>query len=75
MGSDYVLVAFTDYRIAFPVTDPGFTVNDSWAVINAAEVGNAAPAILFPTLTTFFLATKVLVKSNLHKCEGKSIRG
>ena len=62
MCSDYALVAFTDYRIAFPVTDPGFTVNDSWAVINATEVGNAAPAILFPiTLTTFFLATQVLV--------------
>ena len=34
MGSDYALVAFTDYRIAFPVTDPGFTVNDSWTVMN-----------------------------------------
>ena len=62
MGSDYVLVAFTDYRVAFPVTDPGFTVNDSWTVINAAEVGNAVLANLFPiTLTTFFLATQVLV--------------
>ena len=36
MGSDYALVAFTDYRIAFPVTDPGFTVYDSWMVINTA---------------------------------------
>ena len=62
MGSDYALVAFTDYRVAFPVTDPGFTVNDSWTVINAAEVGNAVLVILFPiTLTTFFLATQVLV--------------
>jgi len=33
MGSDYALVAFTDYRIAFPVAYSEFTVNDSWTVI------------------------------------------
>ena len=62
MGSDYALVAFTDYRIAFPVTDPGFTVNDSWTVINADTVGDAPSAVLFAvTFTPLFLITQVLV--------------
>jgi hypothetical protein len=61
MGSDYSFVAFTNYRIAFLVTDPGFT-NDSWAFFNANTVSDAHSAVLFAvTFTPLFMTTQVLV--------------
>lgn len=58
MGSNYALMAFADDRIAFPVADPGFMGNNSWAFINANAVGDASSAVLFTvTFTPFFLAT------------------
>jgi hypothetical protein len=62
MSSDYTLVAFTYNRIAFPVADSGFTVNDSWAFFNADTVDDTSSAVLFAiTFTPLFLATQVLV--------------
>ena len=56
-------MAFTDDRIAFPVSDTGFIVNDNWAFVNADTVGDTSPAILHAiTLAAFFLATKMFVE-------------
>ena len=57
------LMACTDDRIAFPVSDAGFIVNDSWVFINADAVGDTSPAVLFAiAFVTFFLATQVFME-------------
>lgn len=57
------LMAFADDRIAFPVPNTGFIVNDCGPLVNADTVGNASPAILFSvTLAPFFLATQVFME-------------
>jgi hypothetical protein len=62
MSGDQTLVAFPNNRIAFPVSDSGFTVNDSWAFFNADTVGDAPSAVLFTiTFTPLFLTTQELV--------------
>ncbi len=45
MSSDYTLMTFSNNRIAFPVADAGFTVDDSWAFFNADTVGDTSPAV------------------------------
>ena len=75
------LMAFTDDRIAFPVSDTGFIVNDSWAFINADAVGDTSPAVLFTiAFATFFLTTQVFMEIttlvlNLGKYGDKCFRG
>ena len=63
MGSDYALMALADDRIAFPVANTGFIINNGWAFINADAVGDMPPAILFPiSFAPFFLATQVFME-------------
>lgn len=57
------LMAFTDDRIAFPVANTGFIVNDCGSLVNADTAGNVSPAILFSVmLAPFFLATQVFME-------------
>ena len=81
MGSNHALMTFTDDRIAFPVSDMGFIVNDNWAFINADTVGDTSPAVLFAIgFATFFLTTQVFMEIttlvlNLGKYGDKCFRG
>jgi hypothetical protein len=51
MSSDYTLMPFTYDRIAFPITDPRFSGNNSWTLLNA----DTSSAVLFAiTFTLFF---------------------
>ncbi len=62
MSSDYTFVTFANNRIAFPVADAGFTVNDSWAFFNAGTVDDTSSTILFAiTFTPLFLATQTFL--------------
>jgi hypothetical protein len=64
MSSDYILLTFTYYRIAFLVTDSGILSDNSKALLNAEEVNPFVAdldSLFFIKTTGNFFGTPVLL--------------